>query len=145
MRDCASLALRVALGLTFLFSVADRFGLLGPPGTPDVSWGTFARFTAFVAVLNWFAPHAIAPAIAWIDTMLEASFGFALLLGLWLRPVAAASALLLLTFAATMSVAVGIGAPFQYSVFTAAAAAFLLAVAGSSKWTADAALHRGGR
>lgn len=30
MRDYASLALRAALGLTFLFSTLDRFGILGP-------------------------------------------------------------------------------------------------------------------
>jgi hypothetical protein len=39
MRDYASLALRLALGLTFLYSVADRFGVLGPPGSPNISWG----------------------------------------------------------------------------------------------------------
>jgi uncharacterized membrane protein YphA (DoxX/SURF4 family) len=136
-RDLASLSLRLALALTFLYSVADRFGLLGPPGVANVSWGTFARFTSFVGVLNWYLPHAIVPAVAWIDTALEIFLGLALLAGLWLRPTAVVSALLLFTFAITMSIALGIGAPFAYSVFTASAGAFLLASTASSRWSLD--------
>jgi uncharacterized membrane protein YphA (DoxX/SURF4 family) len=123
--------------LTFFYSVADRFGLLGPPGTANVSWGTFARFVSFVGVLNWFLPHAMIPAVAWIDSALEFFLGLALLTGLWLRPTAVGCALLLLAFATTMSVALGIGAPFQYSVFTASAGAFLLASTASSRWSLD--------
>jgi len=33
------LFLRLALAVTFLVSVADRFGWLGPYGTRNVSWG----------------------------------------------------------------------------------------------------------
>jgi uncharacterized membrane protein YphA (DoxX/SURF4 family) len=123
--------------LTLLYSVADRFGLVGPPGAANVSWGTFTRFISFVGVLNWFLPHAMISAIAWIDSALEFFLGLALLTGLWLRPAAIVSAVLLFTFATTMSVALGIGAPFQYSVFTAAASAFLLASTASSRWSLD--------
>jgi uncharacterized membrane protein YphA (DoxX/SURF4 family) len=137
MRDYASLALRLALGLTFLYSVADRFGVLGPPGTPNVSWGTFSRFTAYVGVLNWYLPHSFIPNLAWIDTAVEAFLGIALLAGLRLKLVSILSALLLLWFALAMSVAIGLGAPFSYSVFTAAAGAFLLAACRSSRWTLD--------
>jgi len=142
-RDYATLALRVALGVTFLYSVADRFGVLGPPGTPNVSWGTFAKFTAFVGVLNWFLPHSLMMAVAWVDTTLEVFLGVALLLGFWLRPVAIASGLLLLAFATTMSIALGIGAAFAASVFTASAASFFLAVSASSRCSLDR-LFRGG-
>jgi uncharacterized membrane protein YphA (DoxX/SURF4 family) len=137
MRDYASLALRIALGLTFLYSNFDRFGILGPPGTAGVSWGTFARFSAYVGVLNWYAPHTLVPTIAWVDSALELLLAFGLLLGVWLRQVSIASAFLLLAYAVTMSKASGIGAPFAYSVFTAAAAAFMLAAASSSRWSAD--------
>jgi uncharacterized membrane protein YphA (DoxX/SURF4 family) len=137
VRDYASFALRAALGLTFLYSVADRFGWLGPPGAENVSWGTFARFSAYVGVLNWYAPHALVPAIAWADTALEIFLGVALLAGLWLRPVAMTGALLLLAFAGMMSRANGIGAPFTYSVLTAAAASFMLASAHSMRWSVD--------
>jgi putative oxidoreductase len=135
MRDYSSLALRLALGLTFLYSVADRFGWLGPPGTANVSWGTFASFTAYVGILNWYLPHAIIPAIACIDTALELILGLALIVGLWLRLTAMVSAVLLFSFGVTMSVAGGIGAPFQYSVFTASAAALVLAASGSLRWS----------
>jgi uncharacterized membrane protein YphA (DoxX/SURF4 family) len=133
MRDYASFILRAALGLTFLFSVADRFGLIGPPGAPGVSWGTFPRFSAYVGILNWYAPHALIPVIAWLDTGLETILGVALIAGLWLRGSATVAALLLLAFALTMAKANGIGAPFAYSVFTAAAGAFILATNSSTR------------
>jgi uncharacterized membrane protein YphA (DoxX/SURF4 family) len=131
-RDYALLALRVALGMTFLFSNLDRFGLLGPPNTPGVSWGTFSRFTAYVGALNWFAPHGLIPIIAWTDTGLELLLALALILGAWLRLTAIASTVLLLAYAVAMGLANGIGAPFAYSVFIDAAAASVLAVA--SPW-----------
>ncbi len=126
IRDYTSLAVRAALGVTFLVSVADRFGLLGAAGTPGVSFGTFSRFTAYVGVLNWYLPHALVPALAWIDTALEFALGVALIVGFRLRAVAIASSVLLLIFALTLARAAGIGTPFQYSVFTASAAAWML-------------------
>jgi uncharacterized membrane protein YphA (DoxX/SURF4 family) len=137
MRDWASAGLRIALGLTFLYAVADRFGLLGPPGAANVSWGNFTRFTAYVGILNWYLPHFIVPTLARVETVLETLLGIALLLGVWLRPVALASGLLISSFALTMTVASGIGAPLAASVFTAAAAAFMLAVVGSARWSVD--------
>ncbi|MGA8097842.1 MAG: MauE/DoxX family redox-associated membrane protein [Candidatus Cybelea sp.] len=135
MRDYASIALRLALGLTFLYAIADRFGALGPPGTPNISWGNFSRFTAYVGTLNWYVPHLFVPALAWVETVLETLLGIGLVLGVLLRQVAFVSALLLLSFALTMAVAVGIGAPLAASVFTASAAAFMLAVGGSERWS----------
>ena len=35
---------RFALGASFLSAVADRFGLWGPYGAKNVSWGNFAHF-----------------------------------------------------------------------------------------------------
>lgn len=125
-RDYASIALRMALGLTFLYAIADRFGLLGPPGAPNVSWGSFARFTAYVGTLNWYLPHFAVPALAYAETVVETSLAIALVIGVQLRRVAFLSGLLLLSFALTMAVASGIGAPFAASVFTASAAAFML-------------------
>ena len=54
MRGFSSLFLRLALGLSFLSAVADRFGLWGAFGQPNVSWGSFARFIAYTGKLNWF-------------------------------------------------------------------------------------------
>lgn len=145
MRDYASLALRLALGLSFLYSVADRFGVLGPHGAANVSWGDFSRFTAYVGVLNWYLPPRFALSLAWIDTAVEVFLGIALVLGLRLKLVSIASALLLFAFAITMSIAIGIGAPFAYSVFTASAGAFLLAACHSSRWALDALIPPGQR
>lgn len=142
MRDYASLALRFALGLTFLYSVADRFGALGSHGAPNVSWGDFSRFTAYVGVLNWYLPRRFVSSLAWIDTIVEVFLGFALIIGLRLKLVSILSGLVLLAFAITMSVAIGIGAPFAYSVFTASAGAFLLASCHSSRWTLDSRMPR---
>jgi uncharacterized membrane protein YphA (DoxX/SURF4 family) len=121
--------------------LADRFGWVGPPGAANVSWGSFSRFTAYVGTLNWFLPHSLITVLAWIDTSLEAVLGLMLLTGLRLRAVSFVSGLLLLAFATAMSVASGIGAPFQYSVFTASAAAFLLASQPPGRWSIDRRLE----
>ncbi len=49
MRTFSSVFLRLALGLSFLSAVADRFGWWGPFGHPNVAWGSFARFVAYTA------------------------------------------------------------------------------------------------
>ena len=142
MRDYASLYLRWALGFSFLYSDADRFGLLGGPGANGVSWGTFSRFTAYVANLNWYAPRWSIPALARVDTALELALGLTLIVGLWTKFSAWISAFLLLVFALTISIATGIGGAFQYSVFTASAGAMMLAAAGSSRWSLDGLTRR---
>ena len=118
--------LRIALAIGFLSAVVDRFGLWGPPGSPGVAWGDLTRFNAYVAKLNWFMPARMIPIVGWASTMAETGLSLALLIGWKLRWVSLASALLLLSFAATMTVALGPKAPLDFSVFTAAAAAFLL-------------------
>src|SRR5215469_6204298 len=42
----APLLLRLALGVTLLSAVADRFGIWGPPGAGAVSWGDWTYFVA---------------------------------------------------------------------------------------------------
>jgi len=85
LADCSSVFLRFALGSAFLSAVADRFGLWGAFGQPNVAWGDFARFTAYTAKLNWFAPPEILPALAWMATFAELLLGLALVLGILLR------------------------------------------------------------
>ena len=117
--------LRVALAAAFLSAVADRFGLWGPFGTPNVAWGEFARFVAYVGKLNWFVPEGLWPLAAWLSTAAELALGLLLLVGLWTRVAAVLSALLLLVFALAMTVALGPEAPL--SVWSASAGAALLA------------------
>lgn len=119
--------LRLALGITFLVSIADRLGWLGGPGSKNVSWGNWKHFVQYVAILNWFVPKVVINSLALLETIIEGALGIALLLGLYPRLVAWCSAALLTSFALTMSIALGIVAPLSYSVFSAAAGATLLA------------------
>ena len=61
--DYLTIPLRLALALSFLFPVADRLGLLGPPGTPGVTWGNFTNFLSYNAQVNSFLPAVIRPAL----------------------------------------------------------------------------------
>lgn len=77
----SSVFLRLALGTAFLSAVADRFGLWGAYGQPNVSWGDYAQFVAYTAKLNWFLPAAVLRAVALIATVAEIIFGLLLILG----------------------------------------------------------------
>jgi len=122
----ARVFLRCALSVTFLVAIADRFGWLGPYGSKNVSWGDWKNFVQYVGVLNWFVPKALVNGLAVLETIIELSLGVALLLGVYPRVVAWSSAVLLMSFALTMSAALGIVAPLSYSVFSAAGGAMLL-------------------
>jgi len=74
-----------------------------------------------------FMPASSIPLFAWAATTAEVLLGLALLLGVWPRRVALASALLLATFGTAMAVSQGLKSPLDYSVFSACACALLLA------------------
>ena len=141
--DYGTVLLRLALGAAFLSAVADRFGQWGANGEPGVAWGDFAHFTAYTATLNWFAPEGLIPALAWAATVAEVALGLGLIFGLYTRASALLSALLLLLFAAAMTLALGVKAPLNYSVFSAAAGALLLSAQDSFAWSVDSLLGRG--
>jgi uncharacterized membrane protein YphA (DoxX/SURF4 family) len=123
----SSVFLRLALGISFLSAVADRFGLWGVYGQPNVAWGNYARFVAYTAKLNWFLPTATIPVLAIISTAAETLFGLLLVLGWKTRITALLSGVLLSIFALTMTMASGVKAPLDCSVFSAAGGALLLA------------------
>ena len=117
---------RWALGAAFLSGIASRFGWWGP----GRGYGTFANFMKYTAQVNSFMPAAMIPFLAWAATVAEASLGLALLLplrGRASRIVALASAALLAVFGLTMAISFGPKEPLDYSVFSASAAALLLA------------------
>jgi uncharacterized membrane protein YphA (DoxX/SURF4 family) len=122
----AAVACRIALAAGFFSAVADRFGLWGAPGARHVAWGDWQHFVAYTGSLNWFVPGPVVPALAAVATLAELALGILLLVGYQFRWTAYASAVLLLLFATTMTIANGLKAPLDYSVFAAAAAAFLL-------------------
>jgi len=59
----SSVVLRYGLGLGFLSAVADRFGLWGAYGQPNVEWGNFARFLEYTHLLNWYLPEGMIPTL----------------------------------------------------------------------------------
>jgi len=119
-----TLYLRLALAAAYLSSVADRFALWGT----GVGWGNFANFLDYTAKLNPFLPQSFIPTIGWIATFLETGIAVFLILGFRIRETAFVSGLLLILFAIGMSVGLGVKSPLDYSVFTASAASFLLAI-----------------
>jgi putative oxidoreductase len=129
--------LRLAVGGTFLVSVADRFGLWGGYGTKNVAWGDFVHFMHYTGQLNPWAPARLIPVLAWAATGAELVLGTALILGLFSRWAALLSGILLLFFASGMSVGTGLKSALNASVFSAAAAAFALAVLGAGPWSLD--------
>ena len=142
LKGLTSLFLRLALGLSFLSAVADRFGLWGAFGRPNVSWGTFTRFVTYTGKLNWFLPEGLIPALAIIATSAEGLLGLCLVIGWHTRTVALMSGILLILFGITMAVALGLKAPLDFSVFSAAGGALLLATRTEFPVSADE-LRRG--
>src|SRR5215469_16263669 len=105
MEKLSSLFVRLAVGTSFLSAVGDRFGFWGAFGQPQVAWGDFSHFLAYVAKLNWFMPSATIPALAWISTGAEVLLGTAPVAGIYTRAAALLSGLLLLLFALSMTFA----------------------------------------
>jgi uncharacterized membrane protein YphA (DoxX/SURF4 family) len=138
----SSVFLRFALGISFLSAVADRFGLWGVYGQPHVAWGNYARFVAYTAKLNWFLPAELIPALAIISTAAEIVFGVLLVLGWKTRITALLSGVLLIIFALTMTMALGVKAPLDASVFSAAGGALLLGTSAHFPFSLDELLRR---
>jgi putative oxidoreductase len=115
---------RVALGAAFLSGIASRFGLFGK----NVGYGNFANFVKYTAEVNAFMPAYTIPFLAWSATVAELVLGIALILGVWPRWAALGSAVLLALFGIAMAISFGIKSPLDYSVFSASAAAVLLAL-----------------
>lgn len=113
---------RFAIGAAFLSAVAGRFGLW----SGSVEWASFDRFVARTAELNPFLPTSVMPLVAWAATVLETTFGLALIAGVHVRWMAFGSAALLAWFGTAMAATAGLKSPLDYSVFSASAAALLL-------------------
>ena len=137
MRRFSSVFLRLALGLSFLSAVADRFGWWGAFGQPNVAWGSFARFVAYTARLNWFLPQAMIPTVAVLATGVELLLGLLLVVGWQTRIAAACSGIVLIAFGLAMTAALGLEAPLGFSVFSAAGGSLLLATYASVPYSVD--------
>ncbi len=117
--------LRLSLSAGFLSATADRFGLWPQKVS---AWGNWQSFVLYTKTLIQFLPHGLINLSAYAATGLEITFGILLLTNFKTKWVAMGSCILLLSFALAMTFSKGIKAPFDYSVFTAAAAAFVLSI-----------------
>jgi uncharacterized membrane protein YphA (DoxX/SURF4 family) len=138
----SSVILRYGLGLGFLSAVADRLGLWGAFGQPNVEWGSFSRFLEYTHTLNWYLPAGIIPPLGVIATAAELLFGVLLLVGWHTRAAALLTALLLLTFGLAMTLALGVKAPLNFAVFTGVGGALLLAESERFPFSVDELLLR---
>ena len=141
----ASLLLRIGLGFGFLSAVADRLGLWGKFGQPNVEWGNFSRFLEYTQTLNWYLPAGTIPTLGVIATGAEILFGLLLVVGWHTRAAALLSGLLLLAFGMAMTLALGIKAPLNFGVLTGIGGAFLLANCERFPFSADELLSRRAR
>ena len=127
-----------------LFPVCRR-GPLWPLGRlwqPNVSWGDYARFVDYTAKLNWFLPAAMIPTLAMIATAGETILGLLLVFGWKTRIAALLSGLLLISFALTMTLALGVKAPLNLSVFSVAGGALFLGACETFPLSLDEFLQR---
>ncbi|MFV0583362.1 MAG: DoxX family membrane protein, partial [Parabacteroides gordonii] len=117
----------IAIAMSFLSAVADRFGWWTPVlGNENVVWGNMGNFITYTGVLVPWISKQVLPLLAWSVTIAEVVLGVLLIIGYQKRIVALLSGILLLTFAFSMMFFSGIKAPLDYSVFTASACSFLL-------------------
>lgn len=125
--DYFSLFARLAIALSFLSAVADRFGLWTPLlGKENIVWGNMESFIAYTGVLVPWIPGRLISFLAWSVTFAEVVLGMLLIIGYQKRTVALFSGILLLIFAFSMLLFSSVKAPLDYSVFSASACAFLL-------------------
>ena len=125
IKQSIKLFLRLAISIGFLSAVADRFGWW----PTDVSvWGNWENFLAYTRLINPWIPNSMIPAIGILATAAELFFALFLLIGFKTELFARLSGFLLLLFAIAMTFSTGIKGAFDFSVFTASAAAFALSV-----------------
>jgi uncharacterized membrane protein YphA (DoxX/SURF4 family) len=105
-------------------------------------WGDFAHFVEYTGAVMSLFSSSLTVSFAWAATVAETLFGILLIAGFKTRLASVLSGLLLLSFAMGMATGLGIKTPFDYSVFSAAAAAFLLAYWEPDRFTLDKLLNR---
>jgi len=141
----AQFFVRLAVGSAFLSAVADRFGYWGAPGQPGVAWGNWDNFAAYTHQLNFFLGEQLSNLLAVAATILETLLGLLLILGYRTKLAAWGAGFLLICFALGMTLALGIKAPFDYSVWVGAGACFLLASQNRYPFSLDNCFVQTGR
>jgi uncharacterized membrane protein YphA (DoxX/SURF4 family) len=132
------LFLRIALAVTMLSAVADRFGFWGV----NSAWGNWVNFEAYTRKLTFFLPESLSIVSAYAATFFEIIFPLMLLVGWKIRIAAYGAGFLLLVFGLSMTIALGVKAPLDYSVWIGSAGAFLLAVQPKYFFSIDRLTHK---
>ena len=102
------------IGVLLLGAVGDRFGVLGAPGDPGVSWGDWAHFRAETAELvPW---SSMVPAAAVTATALELVLGALLVVGWQARWTGKLAAGLFAVYLIAMIPGMGFGSLLQFGV-----------------------------
>jgi thiosulfate dehydrogenase (quinone) large subunit len=139
MERGVKLFLRFTLAAGFLSAIADRFGMW--PAEVSV-WGNWSNFLEYTRVINPWLPDSLIPAIGIIATAAEILFAIFLLVGFKTEFTAKLSGLLLLLFGLSMTFSTGIKGAFDYSVFSACAAAFALSLMKDKYFELDSLLSK---
>jgi hypothetical protein len=102
------------IGAELVGAVADRFGLLGGPGSPGVSWGDWSHFRVETAELVPWAALVSPAAVA--ATVAELTLGLLLVAGPWWRWTGTASAGLFTVYLVAMVPGMGASSVLEYGV-----------------------------
>lgn len=138
LQPLPQLFLRLALSVTMLSAVADRFGFWGE----NSAWGNWENFEKYTQQLTFFLPESVGSFSAYAATFLEILFPLMLIFGIKTKWASLGTGFLLLIFAFSMSVALGVKASLDYSVWIGSAAAFLLAVQSDYKYSIDTLIKK---
>lgn len=117
------LFLRLAIAITMLSAVADRFGYWGK----NAAWGNWENFEKYTRQLTAFLPESLSQFSAYTATFFEIILPLMLIVGFKTKIAAYGAGSLFLIFALSMTIALGFKAPLDYSVWVGSMAAFLLA------------------
>lgn len=123
--------LRLAIAISFLSAVADRLGFWNKE---IAVWGNWDNFLSYTQMINPWLPKSTVSTIGLLATVLEIVFAVCLIIGYRTEFFAKLSGYLLLIFALSMTFSTGIKGAFDYSVFSASAAAFALSTMHSLKY-----------
>lgn len=121
------LFMRLALAFTLLAAIADKFGYLGEPNTPNILWGDWDAYVSYLHTLVPFTSKSLTEMLATVATVVEGALALMLLVGLKVRWAAIGVGIYSLLLALASVASIGVKAPFTYSLFVICAAGFLLA------------------
>jgi hypothetical protein len=121
------------IGVELAGAVADRFGLLGGPGSPGVSWGDWSHFRSETAELvPW--PALVGPA-AVAATVAELTLGLLLIAGPWRQWTGTATAGLFTVYLVAMVPGMGAASVLEYGVPVLVGGALVASARGSRRPT----------